>query len=121
MGSVSQSELHVAMCKATYWMYLTDYEETFCITALEMTEAGVTKITTDVAALAERNTNGICIPRRKSEVSIETIFDEAIQIIKKAPSTLREKAVWQAKLENKTYTWDVPTLVFNDIARNYGY
>jgi len=114
MGTVSQEDLHLAMSKATYWMYLTDYIETFCITALEMSEARVLKITTDTAALKERNKNGICIPM---EGSIETIYDKAIKILRNSPSTLNELAIQQAKIENKIYTWDSPAYVFNSIAK----
>ena len=120
IGTVSQDKLHLAMCKASYWMYLTDYEETFCITALEMSEAGVLKITTDTAALAERNKNGICIPRKNHE-NIETIYDEAIKLMKVAPSSLNEKAIEAAKIENKIYTWDATSQFFHELAKKVKY
>ena len=116
-GTVSQKELHLAMQRASYWMYLTDYTETFCITALEMAESNVLRITTDVAALKERNRNGICIPRDKFE-NLETLYDEAIKVLRKSPRSLNEKVLKKAKDNNKIYTWDSPAYVFNEIAKN---
>lgn len=52
-GTVSQEELHSWQMKSEYWLHPTDYEETYCITALEMQYANVIPVTTNVAALNE--------------------------------------------------------------------
>ena len=52
-GSLPQQKLYELMSKCEYWYYPTEYEETFCITALEMLGNGVTPISTEVAALKE--------------------------------------------------------------------
>jgi len=52
-GTVSQEELHSWQMKSEYWLHPTDYEETYCITALEMQYTKVIPVTTNVAALNE--------------------------------------------------------------------
>ena len=53
MGSVDQMTLHTWQMKSEYWLHPTAYEETYCITALEMQYAGCIPITTNLAALTE--------------------------------------------------------------------
>jgi glycosyltransferase involved in cell wall biosynthesis len=52
-GSVDQLTLHKHMAESQYWLYPTQYKETYCITALEMQMAGVIPICSDLAALKE--------------------------------------------------------------------
>jgi len=52
-GSLSIKNLYKLMSVSTYWYYPTSYEETFCITALEMLGHKVTPITTETAGLKE--------------------------------------------------------------------
>ncbi len=59
-GRVSQRVLAKAFYKAGYWLYPTEFAETYCITALEMQAAGVIPVTTGVGALPERMAE--CIP-----------------------------------------------------------
>ena len=47
-GSLPQRQLYDLMSQCEYWYYPTDYEETFCITALEMLGHNVTPIATEV-------------------------------------------------------------------------
>ena len=101
IGSVSQSDLHYAMQKATYWMYLTQYEETFCITALEMMAAGVLPICSDTAALGELVEDGIII----KQSDYETMYNTAIELLARVDRGLIEKATTFAKNRAKTYTW----------------
>lgn len=46
-GALSKSELYKEMVMAEYWAYPTQYDETYCITALEMLYGNVIPITTD--------------------------------------------------------------------------
>lgn len=53
-GRISQQELANEMMKSKYWLYLpTNFDETYCITALEMQCAHVIPITTSNGALEE--------------------------------------------------------------------
>lgn len=52
-GRVSKKELYQAMSKSKYWLYPTNFQETFCITAVECQLAGVIPIQSGVAALSE--------------------------------------------------------------------
>lgn len=88
MGTVDQETLHNAMLKSDYWCYMTDYEETYCITALEMQYANVLPITTMKAALAETIHGGIILPDNS-----ETNWKKAIQSLKSLGSELKEKAL----------------------------
>lgn len=62
VGAVSQKELHNILSSTDYWIYPTSYEETYCITALEMQAMRVCCITSRVAALQDTVSNrGILI------------------------------------------------------------
>lgn len=101
MGSVSQDQLHYAMLKASYWMYLTKYEETFCITALEMMAAGVLPICSNTAALRELVFDGIIVEKD----DVETMFDIGIQTLGMLDSELKEKAIASARRMSDHFSW----------------
>lgn len=113
MGSVSQSDLHYAMLKASYWMYLTQYEETFCITGLEMLAAEVLPICSDQAALKELIQDGIVI----STTDYETMFNAAIKTLSILDSDLKNKAIKVAKDRSKLYTWNSSGMIWNSILK----
>lgn len=52
-GRINQNILAEEMMKSTLWAYPTQFMETFCITAIEMQMAGVTPVTSSLAALDE--------------------------------------------------------------------
>lgn len=52
-GALAQKELYNLMAKCQIWYYPTDYEETFCITAVEMMAHGVLPVTSLKASLLE--------------------------------------------------------------------
>lgn len=111
MGSVSQQELHAAMQKASYWMYLTHYEETFCITALEMQASGVLAICSDVAALENTVRDGIIIPKS----DYETMFNDAIKVLYALNVELKDKSIESAKNNAKMHTWRTATETWQHI------
>lgn len=111
MGSVSQQELHAAIQKASYWMYLTHYEETFCITALEMQASGVLAICSDVAALNTTVKDGIIIPKS----DYETMFNHAIQVLYVLNVGLKDKSIESAKNNAKMHTWRTATEAWQHI------
>lgn len=53
-GRTSQKEMAAEFAKASFWLYPTDFAETYCITALEVQACGVYPVTSNVGALPER-------------------------------------------------------------------
>ena len=105
-GPVSQEELHKAMLKSDFWCYLSDYEETYCITALEMQYARVLPIVAKVAALKETVASGIILEHS------ETMWDNLIQTLNKLSPSLKRFAKdkaheWAAKQtwSQRAYDW----------------
>ena len=98
-GSVGQVELHSAMLEAEYWMYLTNYEETYCITALEMQNAGVFPIVTEVAALKETVNSGIKVK------NAETKWDLSIKVLDEMSASLKNRVIKENKQHAKMSTW----------------
>lgn len=56
-GTLCRNDLYKLMSVCEYWYYPTEYEETFCITALEMLGHNVIPIASEVAALKETLNN----------------------------------------------------------------
>lgn len=100
IGTVDQETLHNAMLKSDYWCYITDYEETYCITALEMQYANVLPITTMKAALMETVHGGIILPDNS-----ETNWKKAVQSLKSLGSELKEKTLGFNHSWAKRQTW----------------
>lgn len=115
MGSVSQQELHAAMQKASYWMYLTHYEETFCITALEMMAAGVLPICTNVAALREVVESGIVLDK----APYETLYKQAIELLTQLDVGLKDKAIAAGKQKAKELSWPYIASMWYDWLRDF--
>ena len=94
-GTVSQEYLHEWQAKSEYWLHPSDYEETYCITALEMQYAGVIPVTTNVAALNEVVGNrGFLLDPDETNQSFISIIKQL-----KSSSTLRQTFI------NKGYEW----------------
>lgn len=110
-GSTSQEVLHQAMLKAEYWLYLTEYKETYCITALEMQLAKVLPITTKVAALNETVNSGI-----KLDYS-ETVFHLAIEILKRTSTELKTKSIDTSYEWAKRQSWQARALEWHNFLK----
>lgn len=114
-GTVSQEDLHKWQMKSEYWLHPTDYEETYCITALEMQYAKVIPITTKVAALNE------VIASKTLLIDSDETNDKFIGIIKdlkRSPSlrnVYREKAHQWAKQQS----WNVRILEWVKLLKQY--
>lgn len=94
-GSVGPNELHTWQQKSEYWLHPTNYEETYCVTALEAQYAGCIPITTNLAALLE-----VVADRGFLCESGET--DEAfINIIR----VIHRSSEFKSKLRSKAYEW----------------
>lgn len=107
-GNASQQDLHRAMLKAEFWPYLTQYEETYCITALEMQYAGVLPVVSTTAALAETVYSGIKLDYNK------TVFHLAIELLKKVSQELKTKSTKEAQQWAKRQTWQARALEWHD-------
>ena len=88
------------MLRSEYWCYITDYEETYCITALEMQYAKVLPIVTNIAALGETVNSGIILDRH------ETNWEQVVQILETLGSELKNKAIEDAFQWAKKQTWN---------------
>jgi glycosyltransferase involved in cell wall biosynthesis len=99
-GTVDQLTLHDAILRAEYWCYITDYEETYCITALEMQYAKVLPIVTRVAALNETVNSGIILDRN------ETTWQSVVQLLDTLGNELKNKAIEDAFQWAKCQTWN---------------
>lgn len=111
-GNVSLSKLHEEMLSSEYWFYLTSYEETYCITAIEMQLAGVFPIITNVAALNETVNSGIILE------DTETKWEEAIRIFNKTNNSLRNKVIKNNIKNVKERTWLIRSLAWRTLIRD---
>jgi len=101
MGSVTPNELHIAMQRAEYWMYLTEYEETYCITALEMQKSNVIPIVTCVAALEETVNSGIIVENNKTK------WEFCIQLLRQLSDPIKDKVISSNQNWVKMQTWNM--------------
>ena len=113
MGSADQQTLHDAMLRAEYWCYITDYEETYCITALEMQYAKVLPIVTNVAALSETVNSGIKLDKS------ETNWKQAIEIIGELGIELKDKSTQSSFKWAKCQTWNQRSYDLKNILSNH--
>ena len=108
-GPVDHATLHRAMLKSEYWCYLTSYEETYCITALEMQYAKVLPIVTKVAALTETVHSGIILEDK------ETKWDSLIETLRQMSPSLKKFAADKAHEWAKKQTWTERSYVWKEL------
>jgi len=108
-GSVDQETLHRSMLESDYWCYLTSYEETYCITALEMQYAKVLPIVTKVAALKETVASGIILE------DDETKWDKLIETLRQMSPSLKRFAKSKAHEWASKQTWNERAYVWKDL------
>lgn len=114
-GTVSQQELHEWQEKSEYWLHPTEYEETYCITALEMQYANVIPVTTNVAALAEVvGSRGYTLDANETNEAFVTIIKE----LKKSPR-LREIYMNKGHQWAKQQSWNLRILEWIKLLRQY--
>ena len=105
---LSPYKLYTEISKAEYWLYPSKYDETFCITALEMMMGGVKILTTDTGNLLSLVQGcGIIQPSSKSDSELEKSLLLEIGRLKKSPS-LSEKILGNSK--NKVKQFDFPKI-----------
>ena len=114
-GTVRQDELHDWQLKSEYWLYPTSYEETYCVTALEMQYAGVIPITTPVAALKEVvGDRGILLDPNETD-------DTFIRIIKELDRSPERKQRLRVKGQEwaKQQSWNVRILEWLQLIKQH--
>lgn len=114
-GTVSQNELHEWQMKSEYWLHPTNYEETYCITALEMQYSKVIPVTTNVAALNEVIGNrGILLDSNETN-------DAFIAIIKQLKRSPGLKKVYTDKGYQwaKQQSWNLRILEWIKLIKQY--
>lgn len=111
-GNVSPEKLHEEMLSSEYWIYLTSYEETYCITAIEMQLAEVFPITTNVAALGETVFNGLIVEDSKDK------WKEALSNIKNINKKLKNKIIKDNIKLSKETTWLLRSLMWKKLINN---
>ena len=93
-GALSSTELYELMAKCEYWYYPTDYEETFCITALEVLGHHIKPITSGYAALSETLSDF-----NLSEFDKDISFKKVDKYIKQC-SWENKKSIWESYILN---------------------
>ena len=110
-GNVTPDKLHQEMLSSEYWFYLTDYRETYCITAIEMQLAKVFPIVTDVAALKENVINGIVLPNNENK------WQHALNCLYAMDSQLKNKIININSKLAKEKTWLIKSLDWKNLIK----
>lgn len=103
-GAMNPTQLREIQSKAEYWIYVSNYTETYCITALEMMLQKVKIITNgpgNIKKLINRGGRGILINDIDSDVVLEKLLD-------KYDNKMIDKAydfALQQSWENRTLEW----------------
>lgn len=111
-GNVPPEKLHLEMLSSEYWFYLTDYEETYCITAVEMQLARVFAITTTKAALKETVKSGIMVKSDKNR------WENSLNFLKKHSNESLNKKLNTAEKKCKETTWLIRSLQWKNLIYN---
>lgn len=114
-GTVDQKTLHKYQQISEYWLYPTEYEETYCITALEMQYAKVIPITTSVAALKEIVSNrGVILDYTETNDSFMSIIKQL-----KRSNELRDVYANKSYEWAKQQNWNIRILEWIKLLRQY--
>jgi len=105
IGNLSPSKLYEEIKSSEYWVYPSRYDETYCITALEMMVGGVKIISTDIGNLKSLLSNrGLVV---NSDVSLDVMKQsilDGIQFLDSRPD-MGEKYIKNAYNYAKNQTW----------------
>ena len=113
-GTVDQKTLHSWQQISEYWLHPTEYEETYCITALEMQYSKVIPITTDMSALSEVVKGGYLLPKGETDLAF-------LHIIKELSRSQDLKDVFKNKGYQfaKQQSWNTRIIDWIKLIRNY--
>lgn len=95
VGALPPSKLYNEIGKSEYWVYPSYYDETFCITALEMMMGGVKIISSDSA-----NLKSILIGKGKLVSSSLEFSDMKSQMLEHIKNSDTERDFWSATLKS---------------------
>ena len=99
-GFVDNERMQAEMRRAEYWLYPTDFTETYCISALEAQRAGVICIATALGALPETvGDRGVLL--RQTPVHSEAYWDEALGHVLRMARGLAEDADYESEDEDE--------------------
>jgi glycosyltransferase involved in cell wall biosynthesis len=107
IGSLSPSELYENIKMSEYWLYPSQYDETYCITALEMMIGGVKIISTDTGNL--KNLLDTRAGVVKSDVPVGVVTQSIIDTIK----FLEERGDIQTNYLQNAYKYAINQTWFN--------
>ena len=107
VGSLSPSELYENIKMSEYWVYPSQYDETFCITALEMMMGGVKIVSTDTGNL--KNLLDTRAGVVKSDVPIGVVTQSIIDTI----NFLEERDDIQTNYLQNAYKYAINQTWFN--------
>lgn len=101
-GRVNTEDIAKAYLKADVWAYPTDFPEIDCITATKAMAAKCVPVSTDVAALKERN-QGVVVPGSGADPKVQEAFKvELINLLKDE----ERKATIRKQLDVGSFGWD---------------
>lgn len=102
LGSLPQSDLYYEMSKARYWYYPTHYNETYCITALEMLGHGVIPIVDNPIAGLKETLQSFYITRDEYQVGAYSWDTEEVNKYVSSRDWSIVKDEWNEVLEYTT-------------------
>ena len=94
---VSQAELAIEFLKSDVWLYPTDFEETFCITALEAMMAKCLVVTVDFAGLSETVKGRGIVCKHPIDKNIDDLVKKLFFVL--------EKPYLKEHFIEKSYEW----------------
>ena len=107
LGSLSPEDLYKNIKSSEYWVYPSQYDETYCITALEMMAAGVKIVSTDTGNLKNLLSNrGVIVDSTKTTSVINQTIVDSIEFIDERDD-IQQGYLYAAKEYAKNQTWDI--------------
>lgn len=110
LGALSKAQLYQEMSSSQIWAYVSRFEETFCLGAIEAAACGTAVVSTKLAALNEvvsNSKNGILIPGLPgNEEYTKRYVETVLYLLNKKPERLKQFQEYGPKwVQQKGYTW----------------
>ena len=105
LGSLSPTKLYETIKSSEYWVYPSQYDETYCITALEMMACGVKIISTDTGNLKNllSNRGGVVNSEVDVDIMKQSILD-TLQFVDSRPD-IQQNNLRSARNYAEGQTW----------------
>lgn len=116
-GFVTNDAVQAEMRRAEYWLYPTDFVETYCISALEAQRAGVICIATALGALTETvGDRGVLL--RTRPVHSPEYWSEALQAVLRLAGDDDSKAALRQRAQDWAcqQTWETRAAEWEELA-----